>query len=86
MNPHDFLSEAAGLIGERGQDYGGIEKNFDRAAEIAGTILGRELSCYDVAIILASVKLARMRSSPYKRDNYLDCANYLAFAAEFATR
>lgn len=82
INPHNFLSEAASIIGERGHDYGGIEDNFRKAADIANAVLGRALTPYDIAMVLACVKLARMRTSPDKRDNYLDCANYLAFAAE----
>lgn len=82
MNPHAFFEEAAAIIGERGHDYGGIEDNFENIARIANAVLGRALTAHDVAIIMACVKLARMRTSPSKRDNYLDCANYLAFAAE----
>ena len=82
MNPQESLSEASAIIGERGLDYGGIEDNFENVARIANAILGRALTAHDVAIIMACVKLARMRTSPAKRDNYLDCVNYLAFAAE----
>lgn len=76
-----FLEAAAGLIDERGVDYGGVEDNFANTAQIANAILGRDLTPYDVAVVLASVKLARMRASPYKLDSYLDCVNYVAFAA-----
>lgn len=82
MNPHNFLSEAAAIIGERGHDYGGVEDNFQKAADIANAVLGRALTPYDIAMVMVSVKLARMRVSPDKRDNYLDCAAYLAFATE----
>lgn len=84
MNPKNLLTEASALIDDRGGDYGGLEDNFNNIAVIANTILGRDLSAFDVAIILVSVKLARIRMSPMKRDNYLDGVNYLAFAGEFA--
>jgi len=82
INPHSFLTDAAAIMGERGHDYGGVEDNFQTAADIANAVLGRALTPYDVSMILAAVKLARMRTSPDKRDNYLDCVNYLAFAAD----
>ena len=82
MDPHKFFEEASAIIGERGQDYGGVEDNFDRAARIANQIIGRALTPHDIAMVMVAVKLARMRTSPDKRDTYIDCAAYLAFAAE----
>lgn len=78
--PHVVLDQCASLIGERGQDYGGIEDNFKRIATIASTILRKEITPHDAAIILASTKLARMAGARDKDDNYLDGINYLAFA------
>lgn len=80
MTPRDILAEAAALVDERGQDYGDVENNFANIASIANAMLGRDLSAYDVAMILAAVKFARMRQSPWKADNFLDGINYLAFA------
>lgn len=85
MDPKGLLNEAASLIEDRGADYGGIEQNFELIAGLANIILARDLSAFDVAIILHCVKLARLRTSPTKRDNYLDGVNYLAFAGELAT-
>lgn len=82
MRPHDVLTQASNLIGERGADYGGVELNFHNVAEIANIALGRDLTAFDIAIIMVAVKLARVRASPHKADNYLDGVNYLAFAHE----
>lgn len=82
MKPHHVLTEAAGLIGERGKDYGGIEDNFANIAAIANAATGLDLSPFHVAVIMAAVKFARVRQSPGKADNYLDGINYLAFAHE----
>lgn len=81
MKPIAILEEAAEIIGERGKAYGEIEMNFQRAANVAKAA-GIDVGAYEVCMILASVKLARMSASPSKRDNYLDAINYLAFAAE----
>ena len=82
MKPHDVLTQASNLIGERGQDYGGIENNFSNIASVYTSMTGKEFSAYDVAIIMVAVKIARIKASPYKDDNYLDAINYLAFAHE----
>ena len=82
MNPHQTLEQCAALIGERGQDYGGIEDNFARIALIASTVTRTQITAHDVAMILVATKLARMAGSRDKDDNYLDAINYLAFAME----
>lgn len=82
MDPHKTLNECAALIGERGQDYGGIEENFDRIAKIVTEIIGTPITAYEVSIVLVATKLARMSGARDKRDNYLDAINYLAFASE----
>lgn len=82
MRPADVLVECVTLIGERGQDYGGVEDNFRRIASIATVVLKKEVTPWDVAMVLAATKLARMAGARDKRDNYLDAINYLAFASE----
>lgn len=82
MNPKQVLNEAEGLIGDRGQDYGGIEDNFSNIAIIFTAMTGKQFTAHDVAMVLAAVKMARMRVSPGKADNYLDAINYIAFAHE----
>jgi hypothetical protein len=82
MDPQNTLKECAYLIDERGEDYGGIEDNFTKIATIASLATGRMVTAYDVAMILAATKLARMSGIRDKRDNYLDAINYLAFASE----
>jgi hypothetical protein len=80
MNPKDVFEDAAALIGERGLNYGGIEKNFERAAAISSLKLDRPISAYDVAIILESVKDARRALAPEHYDSHIDGINYKAFA------
>jgi hypothetical protein len=81
MNPHKVLDEVKAIIDERGHDYGVIEENFHRAASIARAA-GIDVEAYEVCMVLAAVKMARISKSPTKRDNYLDGIAYLAFAAE----
>lgn len=85
MKAEDILESALELIAERGKDYGNIEDTFKRTAEIATAILGKEFTPYEIAVIMHSVKLARLKTSPTKIDSYVDGINYLAFAGGFVT-
>jgi hypothetical protein len=85
MDHKVILKSAVDILGERGQDYGGIEDNFARISKITAAVLNKEISPYEIAMILHCVKLARMSGSQGKIDNYVDGINYLAFAGQFAT-
>lgn len=80
MNPKDILHEAAALINDRGVNYGGIEASFDRAASLATLKLNRNISAYEVAIVMESVKDARRAICPDHYDSHIDGINYRAFA------
>jgi len=82
INPKRVLDKSSALISERGANYGGIEDNFNRIAAVASAMLGKQLSAYDIAIVLTAVKLARMPANPVYSDNYVDAINYIAFAHE----
>jgi hypothetical protein len=80
MDPKAILEAAMALIDNRGVNYGGIEQNFDRAAKIASLKLDKNVSPYEVAIVLESVKDARRAISPDHYDSHIDGINYRAFA------
>ena len=80
MDPKAILEAAMALIENRGVNYGGIEQNFDRAAKIASLKLDKNVSPYEVAIVLESVKDARRAISPDHYDSHIDGINYRAFA------
>ena len=84
MNPHDLLQQASEIISERGENYGGIEDNFQLIADLASLRLGRDIHPFEVAIIMVCVKNARAFSTPTHIDSRLDAMNYEAFAAMFA--
>ena len=84
-SPQQTLRAAAALIEERGAVYGDARQNFARIARIASTILGKEVSRYDVATILLAVKLGRVPEDPAYADSYDDGINYLAFMKMFRT-
>jgi len=95
MNPHAVLDEAKATIGERGRDYGEIELNFERIAQLFNlssgmsqrnmkTDMPQYLTPYDVAMLMVCLKLSRIRQSPQKRDSYVDLIAYASFACEIA--
>lgn len=61
-----------------------MEEGLDRAATIATTILGKQITIFDLAIIMTAIKLSRILSSRTLDDNYIDGINYLAFAGQFS--
>jgi len=85
MNPHELLVQAADIIAERGEGYGGIENNFQLAADLSSLRLGRDFHPYEIAIIMACVKNARAFASPDHMDSHIDAVNYELFAATFAS-
>jgi hypothetical protein len=84
MNPHELLNQAASIINARGEGYGGIENNFQLAADMASLRLGRDFHPYEVAIMMVCVKNARAFASPSHLDSHIDAVNYELFAATFA--
>ena len=88
-DPHDhieIIENALAILTERGANYGGVEESFTRAAALAALKLNKNVTPYDVAIILESVKDARRAQTPDHYDSHVDGINYRAFAAEFALK
>lgn len=84
MHYRDVLKTCATTLSDRGKKYGDSDVCFTRIAKIASLVLDKPISTYDIAIILACVKLGRIPGNPTYDDNYVDLANYAAFAAHFA--
>lgn len=80
----DVLLATTRTLQERTTQYGSPAVTYKRAAAIASQMLQKDLTAYDVVMILHAVKLSRMPSGRDKIDHYEDAINYLAFAAEFA--
>lgn len=86
MHYRDVLKNCAAILNDRDKKYGDSDICFNRIANIASIVLDRPISTYDVAIILACVKLGRIPGDPAYADNYVDLANYAAFSAHFADK
>ena len=79
----DTLRNAAKLLDERELLYGDPAENFQRIATIASVILNARITRYEVAVILAAVKLGRIPNDPAYSDSYDDAVNYIAFMKMF---
>lgn len=82
MKYRDIMSEAAQIANDRHASYGDMQICMERIAQIATLITGIRMTAHDVALIMHSVKLARIGSNRAHKDNYVDGVNYLAFAGE----
>jgi len=78
----ELLRDAEQVLIQRGEEYGPVASHHTSTAQACNAILGTELNPSDVALIFAIDKLVRRRTSPKKRDHYLDGANYIAIAWE----
>lgn len=77
------LNEANRIVnGERANTYGGPEDSFKTIAALWGAYKGTQYTAADVAIMLALLKVARLRNSPNHRDSWVDLAGYAACGAE----
>lgn len=94
MKREDVLNAAAKCVnGERQQDYGTPERNFEIIAAFWNAyLLGAEevtqakrISAKDVAAMLGLLKIARIATGHGKADNWIDLAGYAACGGEIQT-
>ena len=92
MNRKECLETALEIVmKDRQNDYGTPESNFATIAEYWTTYLNSRglegyVTGFDVAAMMALLKIARVASSPAKEDNWVDLAGYAANGAEIAPK
>jgi len=67
---------------DRQEEYGTPQENLGRIAALWSCYLGTKVSEEDVAILMALLKISRMKAG-YKRDNTVDGVAYLLLADMF---
>ena len=88
MTREEVLKTAQTCVcGNREDDYGSPENNFQRIATMWSSYMGLDsehvLKPYDVAAMLAILKIARIASKGHgKADNWVDLAGYAACGGE----
>lgn len=98
MTRNEILDTAKRCVsGDREQDYGSPENNFETIAALWSTYIRatrpkskdwafNELSAKDVAAMLALLKIVRISSGHAKEDNWVDLAGYAACGGEIETK
>lgn len=88
MTRKEILQTAEKMVnGDRQDDYGTPEHNFERIAMLWTHYLGADrlmtgITPVDVAAMLALLKIARVASGHGKSDNWIDLAGYAACGGE----
>lgn len=84
-----ILNEAEKIVnGQRANTYGGPEDSFRTIADLWNAYFNQSskgiphIKAPDVAIMLALLKIARLRHNPEHRDSWVDLAGYAACGAE----
>jgi len=87
MTREEILDEAKRCVcGGRELDYGSPENNFGLIAAMWSLYLDKLVSADDVAILLALVKIARIKAGGGSGDSYVDLAGYAACAGEIHSK
>lgn len=82
-NREQLLDEAKAIVcGDRDQQYGTPEDNFEIIAKLWSAYLEGSVTPFDVAMMMVLFKVAREATGQNKRDNLIDIAGYAACAAE----
>lgn len=70
--------------GQREQDYGTPEQNFQTIANMWGAYMGISFTPVDVAMMMSLLKIARIKSGGGTGDSFVDLAGYAACGGELA--
>ena len=85
MNRSEILQQAEKMVcGHREQDYGSPENNFDIIAQLWSAYSDHAFNSVDVAMMMALLKIARIKSGTMTEDSFVDAIGYLACGGEIA--
>jgi hypothetical protein len=85
MKHGEILQSATDLYQERGVHYGHPSDNMARAARLISAYLEMPVEDYQVAVILALVKIGRTIEDSQQIDTWIDMASYIAIAGSLST-
>lgn len=90
MNRKEILEAAQKCVcGDREQDYGSPENNFNTIANLWADYLSAkdeptDIKPKDVAIMMALLKVSRIANNPGHMDNYVDGCGYFCIGGELS--
>lgn len=83
MTRKECLDKALECVnGQREQDYGTPESNFSLIADFWSIYLDHTVTAHDVAMMMALLKIARIKNGGGTGDSFVDLAGYAACGAE----
>ena len=86
MNRPEVLDTAKKCVcGQREQDYGSPENNFQIIADLWSAYYGQKFTALDVSMMMTLLKVARIRTGTATEDSFVDAAGYIACGGEIAT-
>jgi len=74
------------VCGQRENEYGSPEDNFLTIAKLWSAYKDVDFSANDVAMMMALLKIARIRTGTATEDSFVDLAGYAACGAEIASK
>lgn len=81
----NILNSAKEIVTQdRNIQYGSPENSFNTISKLWRAYTGFPISPSDVAIMLALLKVARLKNNPKHEDSWIDLAGYAACGAEAA--
>lgn len=87
MNRKAILDAAlAAVTGDREETHGRPDDTFTRIAMLWEAYLDRTIDRYDVALMMALLKIARAKGNPKHADNWIDLAGYAGCGAELVPK
>lgn len=87
MNRANTLEKAKEIVcGHRENEYGSPEDNFKTIADFWSVYKGIEFTANDVAMMMALLKIARIRTGTATDDSYVDLAGYAACGSEINSK
>lgn len=86
MTREGFLDSAKAIVlHDREDQYGPPEDSFRAIANLWTAYTGRPFTPEDVGIMMALMKVARIKTGVYKDDSFIDAIGYMACAAQIAS-
>lgn len=77
-----ILEQAQAIVqGQRRDDYGDARECFNRIAKMWSGYLGIDVTAFDVANLMITLKLCRAHGKGFQKDLYTDIAGY-SYCAE----
>ena len=80
------LEVAAYLIGrDRAETYGNAFAMHSQIAAMWSAMLNHKIEPFQVALLMAALKLSRATANPKHEDNFIDLCGYAALAGELVS-